>query len=78
MEVSANWYKLGIPIQVKNWVLAIDLLDNSLLWKVLIEETRPLNHAGGQYTILMDESGGNPRVVFGKWSAGVMAIGAME
>ena len=75
MIVSANWHHKWIPFYVRNWVIAIDLSDNSLLWKVLVENRRIFNIAGGQYTVLMDNNGENPRVVFHKVFGEIMAIG---
>ncbi len=79
MIVSANWHSPNYRF-VENYVIAIDLTDNSLLWKVLIESDDYdwLNHASGQYTILMDEEDANPLVVFCKWLGGIMAIGVVE
>jgi hypothetical protein len=75
MIVSANNHT-ELPFHnVENYVIAINLTDNSLLWKVLVESDVWLNYAGGQYTILMDENLDNPRVLFAKWLGGVMAIG---
>ena len=69
MIISANkFFK-------KYYVCAIDLTDNSLIWKVEINSLFKWNYAGGQYTILMDENGNNPRIVFGSYWDGVIAIG---
>jgi hypothetical protein len=73
MIISANNHTF-FPLFVKNYVIAIDLSDNSLLWKYVIEDQDPYNYAGGQYTILTDDTGGNPRIVFIKYFGGVMAI----
>ena len=62
-----------------NYVLAINLSNNSLLWKVKVDESGDSgNYANGQYTILMDEYRNNHRVVFGTHCDGVIAIGAND
>jgi len=62
-----------------NYVLAINLSDNSLLWQVEVDESEDSgNFANGQYTILMDEYGKNHRIVFGTRCHGVMAIGTND
>lgn len=59
-----------------NYVIAIDLTDNSLLWKFQVNSPSNLgNYAGGQYTILLDDNGNNPRLLFGAYFGGVYALG---
>lgn len=59
----------------KLFVIAIDLTDEKLIWKVQINNWWDENYAGGQYTFLMDDNGENPRVLFGGYYKGVYALG---
>ena len=80
MIVSANYHDPDSFFDVENYVIAIDLEenDNTLMWKVLIEENIWWRHASGQYTILLDDNNENPRIVFCKWAGGVYALGTDE
>jgi hypothetical protein len=61
------------------YVLAIDLvesdIDEKLLWKAKVQSLFDLNYAGGLYTILLDNNGNNPRIIFGAYWGGVYALG---
>ena len=76
MLVSANTPLWTYPI--KRYVIAIRLEqnDNQLLWKVLVDDDEWLNYIGSLYTVLMDESWQNPRIICAKYKGGVMAIGS--
>ena len=78
MILSANYHDALYQV-VKNYVIAVDLSSgNTLVWSKQIENQSWMNYAGGQYTILMDNNGANPRIVFIKYQGGVngvMAIG---
>ncbi|HVP99904.1 MAG TPA: hypothetical protein VMT57_00115, partial [Candidatus Thermoplasmatota archaeon] len=56
------------------WVIAINLTDHTVLWKVPIESASNFNFASGQYTILNESF--HYRVLFNAFSGGVMAIGS--
>ncbi len=69
----------AINIKYKKYVLAIDLKDNSVIWKVRIDSALNLNYAGGQFTILKKNNDSSKnRIVFGTNWDGVMAIGSEE
>jgi len=70
MIVSAN----HLLFHHGKWVIAINLTDNRLLWKVPIESASNFNFASGQYTILNESY--HYRVLFNAFSGGVMAIGS--
>jgi len=70
MIVSANHFLFHHG----KWVIAINLTDNKLLWKVPIESPSNFNFASGQYTILNESY--QYRVLFSTFSGGVMAIGS--
>ena len=70
MIVSAN----HLLFHHGKWVIAINLTDNTLLWKVPIESASNFNFASGQYTILNESY--HYRVLFNAFSGGVMAIGS--
>lgn len=62
----------------RQYLLAIDLNDDSVLWRVTIDKAG-WNYAGGQFTILKNKF--DPcrnRIVFGTYWGGVMAIGVKE
>lgn len=67
----------AVSLLSSTYVIAIDLTDdNSVLWKVKIKSTFGFNYAGGQFTILKkDTKPCDPRIVFGTYWDGVMAIG---
>jgi hypothetical protein len=71
MIVSANYPLFAC------YVICIDLeyQQNSLMWKNRVNSTWDCDYAGGQYTILLDEMGYNPRIVFGAYWGGVYALG---
>jgi len=60
------------------YVICIDLEgggNNTLLWKYRINSQWDANYAGGQYTILLDDEGHNPRIVLDAYWGGVYALG---
>jgi len=71
MIVSAN-----NPL-VACYVICIDLEYNynPVIWSNRIKSTFNCNYAGGQFTILLDNAGNNPRIVFGAYWGGVYAFG---
>jgi PKD repeat protein len=75
MLISAN-YNQYLPF-TSSWVVAINLSDdNSLLWKVQMDNIKSithLNYPSGLYTILTENN--ESRVLFGTFLGGVMAIG---
>lgn len=71
MIVSANHFLF----HQGKWVIAINLSEKKLLWKVPIESALNFNYAGGQYTIL--NKSGQYRVLFSTMTGGVMAVGSL-
>lgn len=58
------------------YVICIDLENQkSLMWKYKIESLLNRNYAGGQYTILLNATGYNPRIVFNAYLGGVYGLG---
>ena len=72
MLVSVNHFAI-LP---GKWIVAIDLSNNSLLWKVRINSLLEMNSNIGQYTILNETDVDISRILFGTWFfGGVMALG---
>jgi hypothetical protein len=70
----------AISMRPRQYVIAIKLKehDNSVAWKIPIDRYG-WNYAGGQFTILTkDPKPRTPRIVFGTYYDGVMAIGEAD
>jgi hypothetical protein len=71
MIISANHFLF----RPGKYIIAINLSNREVLWKVPIESPMNFNTCNGQYTILNES--GHTRVLFSTMTGGVMAIGSI-